>query len=362
MPSVPRHQDGPSSPATDGGLHVIPVTRLPEVSSGMDLGTALVAALHEGVGLHDGDVVCVSTKIVSKARGLVVDPAQKDAALRRATTRLVARRRHGSVITSVVETVSGPVMAAAGIDASNSPNGLLTLPEDPDAEAATLRQALEEAFGVRVGVVLTDTVSRIWRFGASDIALGASGLAALQDLRGTDDTRGRRMIVTVRALADECAAAADLVKGKTAGVPAAVLRGLPGEVVHGPEVSGRELNRVGPDDWFRRPSLESVWHALGIPLEEEPVAQMDPEADEVRLTRALDVASRGVADARLERVECTPTGESILLRIVPVASGAAGWVAAGALRERVLSALRAEEFTGPLPPIEVHLASEEGAR
>src|SRR5699024_7673995 len=131
-----------------------------------------------------------------------------------------ARRRHTRVVTSVAQIPSGPVMAAAGVDSSNAPGGPLLLPEDPDACAEELREGLDAALGVQLGVLLTDTSSRIWRVGVGDIVLGAAGVASLQDLRGGVDADGRALSVTVRNLADEIAAAADLVKGKAAGIPA----------------------------------------------------------------------------------------------------------------------------------------------
>lgn len=386
-----RAQDGPAR------LEVIGIEGLPEVRSGDDL-TALLAAHLHGT-LQDGDVLCISTKIISKAAGLVVPPEQKDAAVREQAVRTVARRRHGTVVTSIVQVAHGPVMAAAGIDSSNAPDGLLLLPEDPDACARQIRSALQDATGCALAVILTDTSSRIWRQGVGDIALGAAGLASLQDLRGTADAQGRRMAVTVRNLADELAAAADLVKGKTAGIPAAIIRGAEHALAE-PGIPASALSRTGPDDWFRRPSLESVWQALGLHLEDEPVAAMDPEPAPARVERAIQVAlkkrhgAEQIGNLYLEHVHCSRDhdGEHIsdvergsdvdpepLLRrdgmelcVVPGSDTPRGWARAGALVERLRTALAAEAIADDDPAlraIRIHLEApcprkhpEENAR
>lgn len=361
----PTAHPDPASPATTATtVEIIPVTGLPEVRTGTDLAALLATALGpEGpTPLRDGDVLCVSSKIVSKARGLVVDPTSKAQHLEAATVRRVARRRHGSVVTSIVETVSGPVLAAAGIDASNSPDGILLLPPDPDAEAAALHAALGGALGVQLGIVLTDTSSRIWRVGVGDIALGAAGVRVLQDLRGELDDTGRQLGITVRDLADELAAAADLAKGKATRSPAAIVRGVPGALVGSAapprhaapsghtdpadvaDPGARALNRTGPSDWFRRPSLESVWQALGVAAEDEPVAAMDVEDDEVRIARALEIATAVPTSAHARR------GPDDAITVTPTGTSPAAWAAAGALAERIRTALRAEEIAAPLTP------------
>ena len=351
VPSSPA-QVPPPAPGTPEGLRVLPVTGLPEVRAGDDLAALLAAALAP-LSPREGDVLCVSTKIVSKALDLRVAPEERDAAIARAAVRTVARRRHTRVVTSVVQIPSGPVMAAAGVDSSNAPDGPLLLPEDPDACAAELRAGLSAALGVDLGVVLTDTSSRIWRVGVTDIALGAAGVASLQDLRGGTDADGRALHVTVRNLADELAAAADLVKGKASGVPAALVRGVPG--VRTPEVPARELSRTGAEDWFRRPSLESVWVALGLAPEEEPVARMSPEPDEERIARALAVAAiaRGGAAPLAARAELAPAPLRILVR--PDEATPASLVDAATLAERVRTALGAESIAAPLPPLVVQI-------
>lgn len=360
----------PSIPPSPASVQVLPVFGLPEVREGDDLAGLLADALDAAGGLRDGDVVCVSAKVVSKAAGLRIPPAQKDAAVSAAAVREVARRRHRKVVTRVVQLAHGPVMAAAGIDASNSPDGLLLLPEDPDAEAARLHAALSAESDARIGVVLTDTSSRVWRQGVGDLALGACGVRALEDLRGSADAQGRTMSVTVRALADEIAAAADLVKGKTAGVPVAIVRGVTGAVVDPAAgcagTRARDLSRTGEDDWFRRPSLESAWQALGLDLEQEPIAAMEPEPPAERIQRAIRVALAERAQGR-ERTQhrvqthgrraqgaVTAVGpddqlspvllgpEDGVIEVRPARPGAPALIAAATLAERLRTALAAE--------------------
>lgn len=352
----PLQAKAPSFAAAPSKLTVLPVTGLGEIREGAELGTLLAAALAP-LNPRDGDVLCVSTKIVSKALGLRVAPEQRTAAIEAAAVRVVARRLHTEVVSSVVQIPSGPVMAAAGVDSSNAPDGPLLLPEDPDACARELRAALVQALGVQIGVVLTDTSSRIWRVGVGDIALGAAGVAALQDLRGGVDADGRALTVTVRNLADELAAAADLVKGKASGVPAALVRGVPGAT--DADVPARELSRTGADDWFRRPSLESVWVALGLSPEQEPIARMSPEPDAERISRALAVAA-------LPRDARRPGGARAQLHtreggrphiVVEAADGSStALIDAATLAERIRTALGAESLGVPLPELSVEIS------
>ncbi|GHE76876.1 coenzyme F420:L-glutamate ligase [Streptomyces longispororuber] len=200
------------------------VPGLPEVRQGDDLAKLIAAA---EPALADGDVVLVTSKIVSKAEGRVVAAADREAAIDAETVRVVARR--GTL--RIVENRQGLVMAAAGVDASNTPAGtVLLLPEDPDASARALREGLRGALGVNVGVIVTDTFGRPWRAGLTDVAIGAAGVRVLDDLRGGVDAYGNPLQATVVATADELAAAGDLVKGKVSGLPVAVVRGL-GHVV-----------------------------------------------------------------------------------------------------------------------------------
>ncbi|NEB77162.1 coenzyme F420-0:L-glutamate ligase [Streptomyces sp. SID14478] len=232
------------------------VAGIPEVTEGDDLAKLIAAA---EPSLADGDVVLVTSKIVSKAEGRVVLADDREAAIDAETVRVVARR--GTL--RIVENKLGLVMAAAGVDASNTPAGtVLLLPEDPDASAAAIRDGLRDALGVEVGVVVTDTFGRPWRNGLTDVAIGAAGVRVLDDLRGGVDAYGNPLSATVVATADELAAAGDLVKGKAAGLPVAVVRGLDAAVSPEPAWSARELVRVARDDMFRLGTSEAVREAV----------------------------------------------------------------------------------------------------
>ncbi|SFC11610.1 coenzyme F420-0:L-glutamate ligase [Streptomyces aidingensis] len=222
------------------------VPGIPEVQPGDDIAK-LIAAAVSGPGarpLADGDVVLVTSKIVSKAEGRLVPAEDREAAIDAESVRVVAR--YGR--TRIVESRHGFVMAAAGVDNSNTPPGtVLLLPVDPDASAARIREGLAELLGVRTGVVLTDTFGRPWRLGQTDVAIGAAGLRVLDDLRGGTDSYGNPLGVTMTALADELAAAADLVKGKTGGLPVAVVRGLAGRVMPSAPPAGGAAGTEGAD-------------------------------------------------------------------------------------------------------------------
>jgi len=232
------------------------------------------------------------------------------------TVRVVAERITPLGITSIVETVAGPVMAAAGVDASNTADDsiVLVLPDDPDAVAAGIRVGVRTKWEarsgrhLRLGVVLSDTAGRPWRIGQVDFALGAAGIQVVDDLRGSTDADGRLLWVTERCVADEIAAAADLVKGKSAGVPVAHIRGL-SQYVHVDEstsdakTSGaRDLVRTGPGDWFSLGQAEAVRAALGVePGSAEAAAvgipSMNAETVAVKASRALRVALLACPDA-----------------------------------------------------------------
>lgn len=233
--------------AATAGLGIVALDGIPEVRPGDDLaaliGDALVATA-EALPLRDDDVLVITQKVVSKAEGAVVDlatvtprpdavafaerfdrdPRQVEVVLREA--RRVVRMANGVLIT---ETAHGFVCANGGIDASNVGPGtgqtVTLLPDDPDASAANIRAAIRRRFGADVAVVISDSFGRPWRWGIVDVAIGVSGLLPLEDLRGQPDADGRTMRVTVRAVADEIASAAELVLGKTAGRPVALVRG-----------------------------------------------------------------------------------------------------------------------------------------
>ena len=239
------------------------VEGIPEVAAGDDLAELLLAGSVDGLpvaeGLRDGDILLVTSKIMSKAEGRIVRADDREAAIDAETVRVVARRGR----TRIVENRQGLVMAAAGVDASNTPSGtVLLLPEDPDASARGLRKRLRELTGARVGVVVTDTFGRPWRNGLTDVAIGAAGLDVLEDHRGRTDSHGNELALTVTAVADELAAAADLVKGKATGCPVAVVRGL-GHLVTEEDGTGvRQLIRNAAEDLFRLGTSEAIREAV----------------------------------------------------------------------------------------------------
>ncbi|MFQ1001622.1 coenzyme F420-0:L-glutamate ligase [Modestobacter sp. SSW1-42] len=239
---------------------------LPEFTPGDDLAGAIAAA---APWLADDDVLVVTSKVVAKVEGNLVrvEPgADREAVRQRAITaesvRVVARR--GPL--RIVETRHGWVVAAAGIDASNvASDTLVLLPADADASARRLRARLAELLGVTVAVVVSDTFGRPWRDGVSDVAIGAAGLSALVDHRGSVDSHGNRLETTQVAVVDELAAAADLVKGKLAGVPVAVVRGLH-LTAPAPDTGTRPLVRLGPGDLFATGTRDLVGSRTPVPL------------------------------------------------------------------------------------------------
>ncbi len=251
-------------PSGAPGYRVWALPGLPEVRPGDDLAKLIADAVAgDGTeqGLVDGDVLLVTSKIVSKAEGRVVEAVDREAAIDAETVRVVARR--GPL--RIVENRQGLVMAAAGVDASNTPAGtVLLLPEDPDASARAIRDGLRDALGVEVGVLVTDTFGRPWRTGLTDVAIGAAGVRVLDDLRGGTDAYGNALGATVVATADELAAAGDLVKGKAAGLPVAVVRGLSHVVGTdgGAEEGTRGMVRGARDDMFRLGTSEAVREAV----------------------------------------------------------------------------------------------------
>ena len=236
-----------------------------EVRRGDDLAALLLGALSTGStgggDLADGDVVCVTSKVVSKAEGRV-ETGDRAEAVARETRRVVARR---GPLTIVVNRL-GLTMAAAGVDASNvEPGRLVLLPEDPDASARTLRDALAARTGTNVGVLVTDTAGRTWREGQTDLAMGAAGLVVVDDHAGRSDDYGNELAVTAPAVADELAGAAELAAGKLGRRPFTVIRGR-GDLVlprgeHGPGAIG--LLRPEGADLFGLGAREAVLAALG---------------------------------------------------------------------------------------------------
>jgi coenzyme F420-0:L-glutamate ligase / coenzyme F420-1:gamma-L-glutamate ligase len=298
------------------GLEVLPVRGIGDVTAGDDLAALITTA---APWLRDGDVLVVTSKIVSKAEGRLVDvpadgperDAARDEVLAAETARVVARRGP----TTIVQTHHGFVMAAAGIDASNvDKTHLVLLPADPDASARALHAALATR-GLHVGVIVSDTMGRAWRNGLTDVALGAAGIAPLRDHRGEIDPYGNELQLTQMAVVDELAAAGELVKGKCDQVPVAVVRGYPGAGVP-VEDGAAVLLRDAASDMFSLGTAEA--RAAGLrdaaTLEDPPpgTAPADPAA----VQRALDVVAfgpgtvvtRGDSTVRLGAEAATPAG------------------------------------------------------
>jgi coenzyme F420-0:L-glutamate ligase/coenzyme F420-1:gamma-L-glutamate ligase len=243
-------------------VRVIGLRGIPELEAGDDLAALLVQSAEPVGGFEPEDVLVVAQKAVSKVEGRVVDlaevePSERarelagDGDARRVEVilreaREVVRSRPPLVIT---ETPHGFVCASAGVDASNAkgPDTVVLLPLDPDASAARLREAIGELTGVSLGIIVSDSFGRAWRQGTTDVALGVAGLEALRDLRGQRDSVGYELHTTQIAVADEIAAAAELVMGKTDGIPAAIVRGVS---VEG-SGSGRDLLMPRERDLFR---------------------------------------------------------------------------------------------------------------
>ncbi|MER8188238.1 coenzyme F420-0:L-glutamate ligase [Kitasatospora sp. NPDC094015] len=238
-------------------IGVLPVHGLPEIAAGADLAE-LIAKAGE---FEDGDILLVTSKIVSKAEDRLLRADDREAAIDAETVRVVARRG----TTRIVENRNGLVMAAAGVDASNTPPGtVLLLPEDPDGSARALRARLQQLTGRRLAVLITDTFGRPWRNGLTDVAIGAAGLPVLEDHRGRTDSHGNQLAMTVTATADELAAAADLVKGKATGTPVAVVRGLAGLVTVEDGEGARAMVRSPAEDMFRLGTSEAVREAVTL--------------------------------------------------------------------------------------------------
>ncbi|GAA1527755.1 coenzyme F420-0:L-glutamate ligase [Kribbella lupini] len=262
-------------------LEIFAVTGLPEVAAGDDLA----GLIGEAADLRDGDVVAVTSKIVSKAEGRLTTGTRQEA-IDAELVRVVARRGE----TRIVQTRHGLVMAAAGTDTSNTaPGTVLLLPVDPDLSARELRSALKARYDVNVGVVITDTLGRPWRVGQTDLAIGAAGVRVVEDLRGSTDSHGNVLAVTEPAIADEIASAGELVKGKADGVPVAVLRGLSDVVLavgeDGP--GARALVRDAENDMFSLGTREAARAAVlertapGAPREVDPALWDGLLADDV---------------------------------------------------------------------------------
>ncbi|TQM42703.1 coenzyme F420-0:L-glutamate ligase [Pseudonocardia cypriaca] len=277
--------------AAPEGLTVLPVHGLPEFRPGDDLAGALADA---APWLQDGDVVVVTSKVFSKTEGRLVaaptDPEERDALRRELvdaeTERVLARRGR----TLIVAGKLGIVQAAAGVDGSNvRRDELALLPADPDASAARLRADLRRLRGVEVAVVVTDTLGRTWRVGQTDVAIGSAGLPVLHRYEGMHDAEGNELLVTEVALADELAAAADLVKGKLGGLPVAVVRGMD-PVDDGS--TARDLVRPIDEDMFWLGTDEAIARGRreAVLLRSDVRQFGDEPVDETAVRRAVGVA------------------------------------------------------------------------
>jgi len=272
-------------------LEVLAPDGVPEVGAGDDLAALVLAAVEPA----DGDVLVVTSKVVSKAEGRV-RTGDREEALAGETVRVVARRGP----TTIVRTRHGLTMAAAGIDASNVALGsIVLLPLDPDASARALRTAVRERTGRNVGVVVTDTAGRAWREGQTDIAVGAAGLLVAEEYAGRTDPHGNPLAVTAPAVADEIAGAAELAQGKLAGRPFALVRGRADLVLaphdHGPGAVA--LVRGEGGDLFGYGAREAVVRALaGDPADRLPFgapAAADELAAALRLVTGAEVRPDG---------------------------------------------------------------------
>jgi coenzyme F420-0:L-glutamate ligase / coenzyme F420-1:gamma-L-glutamate ligase len=258
-------------------ITVTGVAGLPEITPGADLAALICAGAGD---LRDGDILVVTSKAVSKAEGRVA-AMSRDEAVAAETARVVARRG----TTTIVQTRHGFVLAAAGVDESNTaPGTVVLLPVDPDSSARALRKDIRDQAGVRVGVIVTDTMGRPWRNGQTDTAIGAAGVSPIRDHRGQTDTFGNTLEVTMAAVADEIAAAGDLVKGKALGVPVAVVRGLADLVTEDDGPGARVLVRPADEDMFRYGSAD-------VPLARRTIREFtDRPVDGAAVRRAVATA------------------------------------------------------------------------
>jgi coenzyme F420-0:L-glutamate ligase len=292
-----------------------------EVRRGDDLADLLLTALSAS-DLTDGDVVCVTSKVVSKAEGRVV-AGDRAAAILRETRRVVARRGPLSIVVNRL----GLTMAAAGVDASNvAPGHVVLLPEDPDASARLLREGIAARAGVNVGVLVTDTAGRTWREGQTDLAVGAAGLRVLDDHAGRSDGYGNELEVTAPAVADELAGAAELAAGKLGRRPFTVIRGR-GDLVLAPGDPGPgAVGLLRPDgaDLFGLGAREAVLAALGARDGDRRAFGTPVEADEL-VTVLTDLT--GLEVHRVDDEVTLAAGDAQVRWAAEVAAYAHGWEA-----------------------------------
>lgn len=277
-------------------IEIFAPTGIGEVGPGDDLTSMITDAVatDDHGPLRVGDIVVITSKIISKAEDRYLTADDRDAAITAQTHAVVAQRG----ATRIVRTRTGLTLAAAGVDSSNVERGrILLLPVDPDASAAQLADTLSRAVGGPVGVVVSDTAGRPWRLGQTDHAIGAAQVRVLAGYAGQTDPYGNELAVTTMALADELAAAADLAKQKLAGRPVAVIRGL-AELV-GPQPADRRgaaaIVRTGREDLFSHGSREAVLaalgRALGVPDAYADLVGLDPAEAATSLLARGDLPS-----------------------------------------------------------------------
>ena len=302
-------------------LQVIAPDGVPEIRKGDDLAALLLTALagfdaaggddSGGWTLADGDVVVVTSKVVSKAEGQVRESTRDDE-LPGETRRIVARRGR----TTIVRSRLGLTMAAAGIDASNVESGyVVLLPVDPDASARALRAALLERTGANVGVVVTDTAGRAWRDGQTDLAIGAAGLVVLESFAGREDPHGNPLVVTAPAVADELASTAELAQGKLAARPFAVVRGRADLVLPAGEDGPGAVTLIRPEgsDFFGYGAREAVVRALkGDPGDRAPFGAPAPADDLAAAIREVTGLESAIEETGLTVRGADPTVLAVL--------------------------------------------------
>lgn len=313
-------------------VELIALPGVPEVTPGADLTALVIEGCRKaGLTLRDRDVICIAQKAVSKAEGKLIEvPPGVDLT---AARREIARKEALRVVAEtpdllIVETRHGFVCANAGVDASNLPPGMLSLlPSDPDSSAQRIAAGLRLHTGAVVGVVISDTFGRPWRVGQTDVAIGVAGIAPLRDERGQHDRFGRPLEVSIAAVADELAAAADIARRKASGVPFVVIRG--GEVSPDPHGSARSLVRPAVEDLFRWGLPQAVLQ--GLTAVDESL-RLDP-----RPQAPAGLGSGPVAEESLRTALVTAGEGSGCWRLIPIPAAASRAVIAALDRGEALA-------------------------